>query len=715
MHTNRLIDEKSPYLLQHAHNPVDWHPWDEEAFAKARREDKPIFLSVGYSTCHWCHVMAHESFENEEIAAILNRNFVSVKVDREERPDIDNVYMTYVQATTGSGGWPMSVWLTPELKPFFGGTYYPPEERWGQPGFKSILTRIAEAWTRERDRIVSAADEVTQRLRQATSVAPDPAVQLERELIDQTYRQIRASYDPKHGGFGDAPKFPRPSAPDFMLRHHARSGTQDALDMTLHTLQAMAEGGMYDHLGGGFHRYSVDERWQVPHFEKMLYDQAQLVRTYLDAHQITRDPFHARIARETLDYVRRDMTGSEGQFLSAEDADSDIPGRPGEHAEGAFYVWERDEIDAVLEPRAAELFRFHYGVEENGNVRSDPQGEFRRKNILHIAHSLEETAARFDETPEHVVRLLAEARSQLFDKREERPRPHLDDKTITAWNGLMISAFARAHQVLEDRDYLEAARAAANVIRTKLHDEQRGVLLRRYRRGVPGIDGYLDDYAFLIRGLLDLYEASFEVDFLTWAVTLQNQQDKLFRDERAGGYFSTSGHDETVLLRMKHEHDGAEPSANSISALNLLRLGQMTDNRHYRDQADKTMKAFAQQLKRAPHAMPLMVAAFARHIDNSKQIIIAGDPEAEDTKHLLREVHARFIPDKILMLADGGESQKTLARQFPFIESVERIDGKATAYVCENSVCKPPTNDARTLAKLLDGDAGTGRDSHHHF
>lgn len=703
MHTNRLIDEKSPYLLQHAHNPVDWHPWGEEAFAKSRREDKPIFLSVGYSTCHWCHVMARESFENEEVAAILNRNFVPVKVDREERPDIDKVYMTYVQATTGSGGWPMSVWLTPELKPFFGGTYYPPEERWGQPGFKSILKRIAEAWTRERDRIVSAADEATQRLRQATSVAPDPAVELERELIDQTYRQIRASYDPNHGGFGDAPKFPRPSAPDFMLRHHARSGRQDSLDMTLHTLQAMAEGGMYDHLGGGFHRYSVDERWHVPHFEKMLYDQAQLVCTYLDAHQITRDPFHARIARETLDYVRRDMTGSEGQFLSAEDADSDIPGRPGEHAEGAFYVWERDEIDTVLDPHVSDLFRFHYGVEENGNVRSDPHGEFRRKNILHIAHSVEETAARFDEAPERVVRLLAEARSQLFDKRKERPRPHLDDKTITAWNGLMISAFARAHQVLEDRDYLEAARAAANVIRTKLHDEQRGVLLRRYRRGAPGIDGYLDDYAFLIRGLLDLYEASFEVDFLTWAVTLQNQQDEFFRDERAGGYFSTSGHDETVLLRMKDEHDGAEPSANSISALNLLRLGQMTDNKHYRDQADKTMKAFAQQLKRAPHAMPLMVAAFARHIDNSKQIIIAGDPEAEDTKHLLREVHARFIPDKILMLVDGGDSQKTLARQFAFIESVKRIDGKATAYVCENSVCKPPTNDASTLAKLLDG------------
>ena len=701
MYTNRLANEKSPYLLQHADNPVDWYPWGEEAFAKARRENKPIFLSVGYSTCHWCHVMARESFENEEIAAVLNEHFVAIKVDREERPDVDTVYMTYVQATTGGGGWPMSVWLTPDLKPFVGGTYYPPEDRWGRPGFKSILTRIAEAWDKDRDRIITSADGVIEQLRRATSVAPGPDVDLERELLDRAYRQIKSSYDSRYGGFGGAPKFPRPSAPDFLLRYHARTGTRDALDMTLHTLRKMAGGGMHDHIGGGFHRYSVDERWHVPHFEKMLYDQAQLACTYLDVYQITRDPYFPRVARDILDYVKRDMTGEHGQFYSAEDADSGIPGNPDEHAEGAFYVWGHDEIVDVLGEQLADIFSFHYGIEKSGNVRDDPHGEFRRKNILYIAHSVDETATRFHESPDRIVRLLAEARNKLFAKRKERPRPHLDDKTITAWNGLMISAFTRAYQVLGEQEYLEAAKTAAGFIRDRLHDEQRGILLRRWRGGEAAIDGYLDDYAFLIRGLLDLYEASFESERLTWAIALQKKQDNLFWDERAGGYFSTTGEDENVLLRMKNSYDGAEPSANSISVLNLLRLAQMTDDAQYREKADKTLAAFAGQLTRAPHAMPQMMAAFDYHLDKPKQIIIAGDPAAPDTQRLLHQVHARFIPNKILMLADGAGNQRTLARHFAFIDSIQRVDGQATAYVCENNVCKLPTTDPAQLAKQL--------------
>ncbi len=707
MQTNRLIREKSPYLLQHAHNPVDWYPWGEEAFAKARRENKPIFLSVGYSTCHWCHVMARESFENEEIAAVLNQHFVSIKVDREERPDIDKVYMSYVQATTGGGGWPMSVWLTPSLKPFVGGTYYPPEDRWGRPGFTSILLRIAEAWELDRDRIVAAADSAVEHLRQATITAPDPSLELERELLDTAYAQIRSSYDSRHGGFGGAPKFPRPSAPDFMLRYHARTGKQDALDMTRHTLREMAKGGMYDHLGGGFHRYSVDERWHVPHFEKMLYDQAQLVCTYLDAYQVTQDAAFARVARQTLDYVRRDLTGPAGQFYSAEDADSDIPGKPGHHAEGAFYVWERDEIDAVLGAQATDIFCFHYGIGKAGNVRDDPHGEFQRKNILYVAHSAAETSDRFGKSPDEVVRLLDQARRKLFVRRTERPRPHLDDKTITAWNGLMISAFARAHQVLDEHNYLESARAAAGFIRTRLYDGQRGLLLRRYRDGEAAIDGYLDDYAFLIRGLLDLYEASFDAEYLTWAIALQNKQNDLFWDPSGGGYFDTTGQDEAVLLRMKNDYDGAEPSPNSISVLNLLRLAQMTDHSQYRTKADKTLAAFAAHLTRAPHAMPQMMAAFDYHLDQPKQIIIAGDPAAEDTQRLLREVHARFIPNKIVLLADGADNQQALARHFGFVASIQRLDGKATAYVCENNVCKLPTTDPAQLAEQL-GSRRTG-------
>ncbi len=701
MHTNRLIDEKSPYLLQHAHNPVDWYPWGEEAFAKARKEDKPIFLSVGYSTCHWCHVMARESFENEDVAAILNEHFVSIKVDREERPDVDKVYMTYVQATTGGGGWPMSVWLTPDLKPFLGGTYYPPEDRYGMPGFKSILLRITEAWEQDKDKIVAAADDVLDQLRQATNVAPDPSLELERELLDEAYRQIKSSYDSRYGGFGEAPKFPRPSAPDFMLRYYARTGRQDALDMTLHTLREMAEGGIHDHLGGGFHRYSVDDRWHVPHFEKMLYDQGQLACTYLDAYQITHDPFLADVVRDILAYVQRDMTGEHGQFYSAEDADSGIPGKPDEHAEGAFYVWERGEIDAVLGDPAADIFGYRYGIEKNGNVRQDPHGEFRHKNILFVAHSVAETAKKFNKTDAEITRILDEARGQLLAERNMRPRPHLDDKTITAWNGLMISAFARAHQVLEDPEYLEADRTAADFIRSRLYDEPRGVLLRRFRGGDAAIDAYLDDYAAMIRGLLDLYEASFDVEYLTWAIALQDKQDELFWDNSAGGYFSTTGEDETVLLRIKDDYDGAEPAPNSIAALNLLRLAQMTDIPHCRERADKTLAAFARQLTRAPHAMPQMMAAFDYHLDKPKQIIIAGDPDSQDTQDLLRQVHARFIPNKILMLADGADGQQTLARHFEFIASLDRIDGRATAYVCENNVCKLPTTAPTQLAEQL--------------
>jgi uncharacterized protein len=691
--THRLIREKSPYLLQHAHNPVDWHPWGDEAFQKARREHKPIFLSSGYSTCHWCHVMNRESFQNEEIAAILNRYFVPIKLDREERPDIDRVYMTYVQATTGAGGWPMSVWLTPDLTPFVGGTYFPPEDMGGRPGFKSVLTRIAEAWEIDRERIVASATDVMARLREATAAAPDATMALERALLDQGYAQIRASYDPRHGGFGGAPKFPRPSAPDFMLRYHARAGIQDALDMTLHTLRAMAEGGVYDQIGGGFHRYSVDERWHVPHFEKMLYDQAQLVCTYLDAHQITGDAFFARIARETLDYVLRDLTGPEGQFYSAEDADSDVPGRPGEHAEGAFYVWDHRELTRLLGNDASAILGFRYGVGKRGNVRDDPHGEFEGKNILFVAHDIEETAKRFQQSPDDIRRMFAEAQEKLRVARAARPRPHMDDKTLTAWNGLMISALARAHQVLGDAHWLAAATRAATFIRDHLYDETSGTLRRRHRAGEAAFDGYLDDYAYLIRGLLDLYEAGFDIRHLEWALALQSIQDALFWDADHGGYFSTTGADDSVLLRIKDEYDGAEPSANSVAAHTLLRLAKMTDHPEFTRRAEELMATFSRQLHRAPQAMPAMLAALDFHLHGAKQIVIAGTPGAADTQALTRAVHARFIPNKVLLLADGGDGQKFLASHLAFVAGLRPVDGQAAAFVCERGACQHPITD----------------------
>lgn len=460
---------------------------------------------------------------------------------------------------------------------------------------------------------------------------------------------------------------------------------------------------MHDQLGGGFHRYSVDERWHVPHFEKMLYDQGQLACTYLDAYQLTRDPFFADVARGILDYVLRDMTGPEGQFYSAEDADSDIPGRPGEHAEGAFYVWEHGELVRMLEEDAAAIFGFRYGVETRGNVRDDPHGEFGGKNILFVAHDIEATAQRFAQSPEAIRRILAEAHEKLFAARAARPRPHLDDKTLTAWNGLMISAFARAHQVLGEAQWLAAANRAAAFIRDRLFDETSGTLRRRYRAGEAAFDGYLDDYAYLIRGLLDLYEAGFDIRHLEWAMALQKTQDALFWDTEHGGYFATSGNDASVLLRIKDDYDGAEPSASSVAAHNLLRLARMTDHDGYSETAEKTILAFSRQLNRAPHAMPAMLTALDFRLAAPKQIVIVGAQNAADTHALLRVVHARFIPNKVLLLADGGDGQKALARRFDFIASLHPIDGKAAAYVCENGACKLPTSDPATLAALLDG------------
>lgn len=703
---NRLTHEKSPYLLQHADNPVDWFPWGQEAFDKARRDGKPIFLSVGYSTCHWCYVMESESFSDPAIAAIMNEHFVSIKVDREERPDIDRVYMSFVQATTGSGGWPMTVFLTPDLKPFYGGTYYPPDDRYGRRGLRTLLQRLHEAWTGQRNQIVESAEKATRFLQAQVSAAAAPAAaKLGLSVLDQTYGQIKGSYDPKQGGFGSAPKFPRPVVLNFLMRYYARTRDKVALEMTLHTLQAMARGGMHDHLGGGFHRYSTDASWHVPHFEKMLYDQAQLAIAYSDAYQITKEPFFAEITRDILDYVLRDMHGSEGGFYSAENADSPIERGKPDLAEGAFYVWTASQIRDILGDNRAALFNFHYGVEPSGNVpaQQDIQGELKGKNVLIVRHTLAETAAKFKRSESDVLAALDEAREKLAAARAGRPRPSLDDKVLVAWNGLMISAFARAAQVLDEPRYLAAARAAAGFIKPRMYDASTNLLKRRYRDGHVDIDAVLEDYAFLIQGLLDLYETSFELKWLSWAVRLQEQQDTLFWDNKAGGYFSTRPQASHILVRMKDDYDGAEPSPNSVAAMNLLRLWQMTDRQELRKKADATFAALADRLGPQGAAVPQLVAAFDFSLSKPKQIIIAGDPGASDTRAMLRLVHDRFIPNKILLLADGGPGQQQLAQWLPFMKSVSRKGGRATAYICENYVCQLPTADLHVTAQLLDG------------
>jgi uncharacterized protein YyaL (SSP411 family) len=704
---NRLAHERSPYLLQHAGNPVDWYPWGSEAFERARGEDKPIFLSIGYSTCHWCHVMEHESFENAEIANLLNADFVSIKVDREERPDVDRVYMSFVQSTTGSGGWPMTVFLTPELKPFFGGTYFPPTSRWGRPGFSDLLGELARVWKHDRSRIEQAATELLERLQTVTGAghrARAESTVAGPDALDVAVEQSRGAFDQRHGGFGDAPKFPRPSELLFLLREHARrraTGDRNgaALQMVIETLSAMALGGMRDHVGGGFHRYSVDAAWRVPHFEKMLYDQAQLVLAYLEAAQATGDDFFAAVAEDTLGYVMRDLTDREGGFYSAEDADS----LPPEHAddpsahksEGAFYIWADSEIGTLLGDDA-DIARRRFGIEADGNAPQDPQGEFKGRNLLYVAQTVDQIATRAGTSAPAVVEALGRIREKLFAARERRPRPHLDDKVLTAWNGLMIAAFARAARVLVGRPsaatYLAAAQRAAGFIRRSLWIEKDRRLLRRYRDGEAAIDAYAEDYAYLVFGLLDLFQADGDPAWLAWARTLQERQHDLFWDEADGGWFSTTGADPSVLLRLKEDYDGAEPAASSVSVLNLLTLEHLVGDPSGLSKAERALARFGPRIGAAARVVPMMLAGLsAWHADHT-QIVVVGQSGAPDTHALHATLGRRYLPFAVVVPVEPGPAQQALAAAIPFVGPMSARDGRATAYVCRAFVCREPVS-----------------------
>jgi uncharacterized protein len=697
---NHLISEKSPYLQQHAHNPVDWYPWGEAAFEKARRENKPIFLSIGYSTCHWCHVMERESFESPAIAAILNDLFVPVKVDREERPDVDHIYMTYVQATTGSGGWPMSVFLTPDRNPFFGGTYFAPDNRYGRPGFSVVLQRIAEAWKSQRDKIVESTSNVMQQLKLQAEPATAKSAALDPNVLDSTFQYFRRTFDRTHGGFGDSPKFPRPVVFNFLLRFYKRSGRVEALDMTLATLRAMAEGGMHDQLGGGFHRYSVDERWFVPHFEKMLYDQAQLVVSYIEAFQITLDPFYADIARSTLDYVLRDMTHPDGGFFSAEDADSVIdPENPHEKGEGAFYVWTAPELEEILGTQLVKMFGYRYGVEPDGNVHQDPHGEFPGKNILYVRHTLAETAQNFSISEEAASDQLRNAGQSLLKVRSTRVRPHLDDKILTSWNALMISAFAKAAQALDEPRYLDAATRAMDFILTRLYDARTGMLLRRYRDGEAAIPGFLDDYAFLTGALLDLYETDFNPRRIENAIALTGKMRELFEDPADGAFFTTAAGDASLVIRMKDDYDGAEPSGNSVALLDLERLAHITDRAEFRDVAERTLRALGPKMAAQPVAVPQMLVAFDYSLAKKREVVIAG--VSGEAHPFLLQLRSRFLPHTIVLLVDSEDTRSKLQPIFPAIAEMREIDGKPTAYVCEGYVCQLPTNEVSQFVELI--------------
>jgi len=707
---NRLSRERSPYLLQHADNPVDWFPWGDEAFRKAAAEDKPIFLSIGYSTCHWCHVMAHESFENDAIAAILNERFVPIKVDREERPDVDRVYMTFVQATTGSGGWPMSVWLTPDLKPFYGGTYFPPASRWGRAGFADVLQEIARVWETDREKVVRSAESLASRLKEMERRGAAAAELPGAEALARTVSQFHQAFDWRHGGFGDAPKFPRPSELLFLLREHARTGDEFARDMALRTLRAMAMGGMRDHVGGGFHRYSVDAAWRVPHFEKMLYDQAQLALACLEAAQVSGDRVFLDVAEDTLQYVLREMTDAEGGFYSAEDADSVPPeqaGAPGAHtAEGAFYLWRAEELDRLL-GGDADLVKRRFGIEPQGNAPQDPQQEFAGKNILYLAESVEEIAARTELAPTEVAARLDEARLRLFEARLSRPRPHRDDKVLTAWNGLMIAALARAGRVVpgfaEDDGaggarYLHSARRAAAFIHRRLWQPAAGTLLRRFRAGEAGIEGYAEDYAYLIFGLLELFQADGDPEWLEWAIELQRRQDALFWDEEKGGWFSTTGRDPSVLVRMKEDYDGAEPAASSVSVMNLLWLTHLVHDADWNRRIDRTLRLYGEELQQMGRAVPMMAAALSTMLAGVRQIVLAGADRPR--RALARALARRHLPFAIVVPLDEAHRDR-LVRLMPFVADMKAAGEAAAAYVCRRFTCERPVSTPDELERIL--------------
>lgn len=677
-HTNRLIHETSPYLLQHAHNPVDWYAWGEEALACARAEDKPIFLSIGYSACHWCHVMEHESFEDEETAALMNELFVNIKVDREERPDLDAIYMDAVQSMTGQGGWPMSVWLLPDGKPFHGGTYYPKEARYGMPGFQQVLHAVADAYRSRRSQVDGQAERLAAMLRRSATLTADSG-ELGTDILDEALDRMRQYFDDEDGGFGSQPKFPQPMTLDFTLTQYLRTGDLDHLYMAELTLEKMACGGIYDQLGGGFHRYSVDAIWLVPHFEKMLYDNAQLLRTYLHAWQVTHRPLFRRTVEETIAYVLREMTAPAGGFYSTQDADS-------EGHEGKFFVWSPQEIEALLEPHTAAIFCDYYGVSARGN--------FEGKNILSVVRSVESVAQRFKVSEATVNEALDMARTVLFDHRAGRIKPGRDEKILTEWNGLMIHALAECSAALDAPAALDAAIRAADFILANMCQPD-GRLYRSFKDGRARFNAYLEDYAAFIRGLIALYEATFDLRWLGEATRLAQQMIAQFHDA-GGGFFQTGIDHEELVARRKDFVDNAIPSGNSLAAESLLRLSVLLDKPEYRSTAGHILLMMKDAMARQPTGFGRLLGVLDTYLAPSQEIAVVGDPDAAATRALLAEVRRHFLPHTVIAF-----TAPDVENPLPLLQGRTLVDGRPAAYVCQNYACKLPVTKEEDLAALL--------------
>ncbi|HEY4953169.1 MAG TPA: thioredoxin domain-containing protein [Verrucomicrobiae bacterium] len=675
--TNRLAREKSPYLLQHAHNPVDWFAWNEEAFARSRAENRPIFLSIGYSTCHWCHVMERESFEDEKIGKYLNEHFVSIKVDREERPDVDKIYMTFVQSTTGSGGWPLNVFLTPDLKPFFGGTYFPPDARYGRPSFLQLLQQISVLWQERKNEIAASAGEIHARLESAMTNSLGSNSSLNADVLKGAAIFFKKMYDAPHGGFGGAPKFPQPGIPSFLLRSAKRFHDDEALEMVLKTCEHMAAGGIHDQLGGGFSRYSVDAGWLVPHFEKMLYDNAQLTQLYLDGFLASGDAQHADTARDILDYVRRDLTHPGGGFFSAEDADS-------EGHEGKFYCWTKDELSKLLTADEFNVVVKYFGITREGNFtdHSHPQ-PLAGQNVLSIVGS----DLRSEDRP-----LFRSAKKKMSEVRAKRIRPHLDDKILASWNGLMLGAFARASAILGEEKYRAAAEKNLRFVREKLWEEKSKTLFHRWRDGERDSVQLLEGYAFLLSGVIDLYEATLEPEHLDFAIELAEAMCAKFFDPENGGFWQSAADSKDLILRVKDDYDGAEPSGNSVATLSLLKLGAITGQKKITETAEKTLRLFAHRLQHFPQAMPFMLHALDFFLSGPRRIVIAGEPNSPKAGELLRAAHSVYQPNKII-LGNTGRVEE-FARSLP-------AKSEATVYLCTGNSCQPPTSEAVQVKELL--------------
>ncbi|HIC03370.1 TPA: thioredoxin domain-containing protein [Candidatus Poribacteria bacterium] len=686
-HTNRLIDETSPYLLQHAHNPVDWYPWGEEALNLAKELDKPILLSIGYSACHWCHVMERESFENEEIAAIMNKHYINIKVDREERPDLDEIYMSAVQIMTGSGGWPMTVFLTPDRKPFYGGTYFPPDDRYGRPGFPKLLVAVKDAYQNKRADIDEQAEKLVSHINQISNPKSVDDLLLDDKIIEQAFYHYQNRFDSQHGGFGQAPKFPPGMGLILLLRYWKRSGNSRALHIVEFTLEKMARGGMYDQLGGGFHRYSTDEIWLVPHFEKMLYDNSLLTVAYLEAFQATSKPFYREVVEETLDYVLREMYNQQnGGFYSTQDADS-------EGVEGKFFVWTPGEVEQILGQADAKIFCDFYDVTDHGN--------FEHQNILWVKTPADLYAKKIKIDQANLVNILNRCKKKLFEIRDKRIKPGLDDKILTSWNGLMIRSMGLAYQILGDLRYLEAAEKSAKFILTELV-RKNGHLLRTHRAGKSHLNACLEDYSYFIAGLIELYQASFDPYWLREADRLNQIMISQFWDPQNGGFFFTGKDYPELIVRSKSAYDGATPSGASMAIHVLLRLAILLNQPDLIEKAKTTFSLYDHAMKTAPSGSAQMLCGVDFLIDTPKEIAIVGNPLSEQTQEILKNIHRRFVPNKVVALLNPNtEDRQKIEELIPLLASKTSIDGKTTIYVCQNYACQLPTTDVGDLDKLL--------------